>query len=165
MCFSCMYMWVPHVGLFPSEVVRWSIPLELELQMVMCLHVGARKWTQVFCKSTNTNEPSCLSCLAFSVTPCFLGFSGPWLLCSYIFLSMRFTGTWLKIQCEQKGHDFEVSLDYVVSWRPTARVSSLFSLHGPQGWNSGDQPLCQVLLSTDPPYLLVLFKNWQSLTA
>ena len=41
-CSACMYMCIVHVFLLPWHLEAASEPLELELQMVMSHHVGAR---------------------------------------------------------------------------------------------------------------------------
>lgn len=53
-CFACMCAYISHLCLNPSENRRWGWgdkPLELELQMGISCHTGAKNTAQVLCMS------------------------------------------------------------------------------------------------------------------
>lgn len=55
-CFACIHVSISHVSSVCGGQ-NWVLdPLELELQMVLNHHVGARNQTQVFCKSSSARN-------------------------------------------------------------------------------------------------------------
>lgn len=54
--FACIHVYVSHTCLVPEEARRWhQIPIELELPMVVCCHVGVKNQNFVLCKRSKSS--------------------------------------------------------------------------------------------------------------